>query len=161
MTLHAHILFPELDLKADDVMFIEGTGWQPTLQLLCKSPQKIDGGFKLKGGYYPIMRSQPLPSPFLWDDSPTFVELYRLCLAGLSNGKHSLFVQYRSLVHRCYLEAQWVGKKPSMRDTSEHALRAPEVILGADYGVKVDIWAIGCMVFPIPSFLLLSLKCVS
>jgi len=28
----------------------------------------------------------------------------------------------------------------------EYTLRAPEVILGADYDVKVDIWALGCMV---------------
>ena len=83
--------FPELDLKTDDVMFIEGTGWQSTQQLLCNSPQKIDGGFELKGGYYQIMRLQPLPNSFLWDDPPIFVELYRHCLAGLSNGKHSLF----------------------------------------------------------------------
>ena len=28
----------------------------------------------------------------------------------------------------------------------EYTLRAPEVILSADYDVKVDIWALGCMV---------------
>jgi len=136
-------------------MFTEGTGWRSIQRLLRNSPQRIDGEFELKGRYYQVMRSQPLPNSFLWDDPPIIVELYGLRLAGLSNGKHSLFVQYRSLAHRCDLEAQWVGEKPSMRNTSEYALRAPEVILGADYGVKVDIWAIGCMVFPILSFLFL------
>ena len=83
--------FPELDLKADDVMFIEGTGWRSTQQLLCNSPQKIDDEFELKGRYYQIMRSQPLPNSFLWDDPPITVELYVFRLAGLGNGKHSLF----------------------------------------------------------------------
>jgi len=32
--------------------------------------------------------------------------------------------------------------------TQTYALRAPEVILGADYGVKVDIRALGCMIRP-------------
>jgi len=42
--------------------------------------------------------------------------------------------------------AQWAHSEPPTRTIGAYALRAPEVILGADYGTKVDIWAIGCMV---------------
>jgi len=128
------------------VLFREGTAPGTIKKLLDESPQIIDGEFELKGTRYPIMRSQPIPHPFLWNDPPITVELYSLCLIGLGSGKHSLFV--RLLAKKRRLAAQLVGKEPSTRTIATCALRAPEVILGADYGVKVDIWALGCMVCP-------------
>ena len=58
---------------------------------------------------------------------------------------------HRSRAHSECFPAQWVyGERPT-RTISAPALRAPEVILGADYGTQVDIWAIGCMVcFNVP-----------
>jgi len=72
-------------------MFDEGTDWLSIEELLDKSPQKIDGEFELKGACYQIMRSQPIPNFFRWNDHRITVESYTLCLAGLSSGKHPLF----------------------------------------------------------------------
>ncbi|OJA14155.1 hypothetical protein AZE42_09594 [Rhizopogon vesiculosus] len=86
----------------------------------------MDGEFELNGARYPIMRSQPIPHPFKWNDPGITVELYSVCLTDFGS-------------------AQWVDREPATRTIGAYALRAPEVILGADYGVKVDIWALGCM----------------
>jgi serine/threonine-protein kinase SRPK3 len=37
----------------------------------------------------------------------------------------------------------------SSRLISAFALRPPEVLLGARFDAKVDVWAIGCMVSPL------------
>ena len=42
--------------------------------------------------------------------------------------------------------AQWVGRGPTTQTMGEYSLCAPEVILGADFGTEVDVWALGCMV---------------
>ena len=42
--------------------------------------------------------------------------------------------------------AQWTDREPTTRTISEPDLRAPEVILGANFDAKVDIWSLGCMV---------------
>jgi len=74
------------------------------------------------------MRSQPIPHPFRWNDPDTIVDTYTVCLTDFGS-------------------AQWLGKEPATRKISPYALRAPEVILEADYGTKVDVWSLGCMVF--------------
>lgn len=43
--------------------------------------------------------------------------------------------------------AQWADREPTTRIISPYALRAPEVILGADFDTKVDIWSLGCLTF--------------
>ncbi|KAJ8582922.1 kinase-like protein [Rhizopogon salebrosus TDB-379] len=112
------------DLKPDNVLFNEGNAPQTIKALLDQSPQVTDGEFELKGARYPIMRSQPIPHPFKWDDPGIMVELYSVCLTDF---------------------AQFLDREPATRTISAFALRAPEVILGATYDVKVDIWALGCM----------------
>ncbi|OAX39633.1 hypothetical protein K503DRAFT_799488 [Rhizopogon vinicolor AM-OR11-026] len=47
-------------------------------------------------------------------------------------------------------EVQYVDIEPPTRTNGEYTLRAPEVILAVDYGVQVDIWALGCMRPKIP-----------
>jgi serine/threonine protein kinase len=44
------------------------------------------------------------------------------------------------------LSAQWENREPTTRNIGAIGLRAPEVILGANFDTKVDIWALGCMV---------------
>jgi serine/threonine-protein kinase SRPK3 len=42
--------------------------------------------------------------------------------------------------------AQWAGRQPTVNQFSVYALRAPEVIIRSDFGPKMDIWALGCIV---------------
>ncbi|KAG1852680.1 kinase-like protein [Suillus subluteus] len=116
------------DLKPDNVLFDEGNATQIIQELLVRTPQIVDGEFELNGVHYPIMRSQPIPHPFRWNDRGITVELYSVCLTDFRN-------------------AQWTNGKPLTRTTSSYDLRAPEHILGADYDAKVDVWALGCMTF--------------
>lgn len=57
-----------------------------------------------------------------------------------------LFFRHVSVAHKKCLTAQWAHREHPTKTIGAYALRAPEVIIGADYGTKVDIWAIGCMV---------------
>lgn len=43
------------------------------------------------------------------------------------------------------ISAQWIKGDPAEKAFTDE-LRAPEVILGASFDSKVDIWALGCMV---------------
>jgi len=43
------------------------------------------------------------------------------------------------------LLANWVNNR-HVKIIQPRALRAPEVILGADWGTPVDIWNLGCLV---------------
>jgi len=55
-------------MKADNLLFEEVTGPVSIDELLDENPQIIDGEFKLKGARYPIIQSQPIPNPCLWND---------------------------------------------------------------------------------------------
>ena len=87
--LHSSTI-PETDLKPDNVLFNEGNASQTIKELLDQSPQVTDGEFELKGTHYPIMRSQPIPHPFKWDNPGIMVELYSVCVTDFGSGKHSL-----------------------------------------------------------------------
>lgn len=84
--------FPATDVKPDNVLFNEGTDTKTLETLLDQSPQVVDGEFELKGVSYPIMRSQPIPHPFRWNDPGIIVETYPACLTDFSNGKLSPFL---------------------------------------------------------------------
>jgi hypothetical protein len=73
------------------VLFNEGNAPQTIKALLDQSPQVTDGEFELKGARYPIMRSQPIPHPFKWDDPGIMVELYSVCVTDFGSGKHFFF----------------------------------------------------------------------
>ena len=112
-----------------------------------ESPVQIDGEFELNGVRYPLVRSQPIPHPFKWDDPGIVVEQYAVRLTDLGHGMYFIIIIKLLLAYNA-LTAQWADKEPPTRIISPYALRAPEVILGADFGTKADIWSFGCMVSP-------------
>ncbi|OJA07767.1 hypothetical protein AZE42_03002 [Rhizopogon vesiculosus] len=79
------------DVKPDNVLFWEGTDPKSIKTFLDESPQVPDGEFELNGVRYPIMRSQPIPHPFKWNDPGITVELYSVCLTDFGSGTDSLF----------------------------------------------------------------------
>ena len=46
-----------------------------------------------------------------------------------------------------FIVGQWAGQQPTVSVFGSPALRAPEVVIGSDFGPKVDIWAVGCLAF--------------
>lgn len=126
-------------------MLFEGTAPESIRKLLDDNPVSIDGEFELNGVRYPIVRSQPVPHDFRWDDPPSLVELYTVRLIDLGHGNTILFLIVGPLGLRGDL-AQWEDREPTTRMISAYGLRAPEVILEADFDSKVDIWSLGCMV---------------
>jgi serine/threonine-protein kinase SRPK3 len=93
--------FHKTDLKPDNVLIDEGTDLQTIKEHPDQSPQIIDGEFELKGARYPIMRSQPIPHPFKWNDPGITVELYSICLTDFGSGKHSLLLDLDHWMMSC------------------------------------------------------------
>lgn len=81
-----------VDLKPDNVLFCDGADPESIRKLLNDSPLVSDGEFELHGVRYPMIRSQPVPHPFNWNDPPTRVELYSVQLIDLGHGIHSMFI---------------------------------------------------------------------
>ncbi|KAG1804329.1 kinase-like domain-containing protein [Suillus subaureus] len=121
------------DLKPDNVLFDEGNVTQIIQELLVQAHQIVNGEFELNGVHHPIMRSQPIAHPLRWNDRGIMIELYTAYVTDFQNGKRYL--------------SQWTNGKPPTRTTSSYDLHAPEHILEANYGAKVDVWALGCMTF--------------
>jgi len=72
------------------MLFNEGTNMQTLDALLDQNPLVVDREFELNGVNYPIMWSQPIPYPFLWNDPGIIVETYPVCLTDFGSGKFSL-----------------------------------------------------------------------
>ena len=81
-----------LDLKPDNVLFLDGTAPDSIRKLLNDSPLSVDGEFELNSVNYPIIRSQPLPHQWSCDDPAMLVELYTVRLIDFGHGIHPLFV---------------------------------------------------------------------
>jgi len=128
------------------VLFKDGTAVPTIRELLHDSPTVIDGEFEIHGVRYPIVRSQPIPHPFKWNDPGTVVEQYTVCLTDFGHGIDFLFTMPSTSGLHGVSVAQWADREPMTRIICPYALHAPEVILEADFDMKVDIWSLGCMV---------------
>ncbi|THV07887.1 kinase-like protein [Dendrothele bispora CBS 962.96] len=115
------------DVKADNVLF-RGPEVDVIDCELAERPAILETEIEVNGTKLPIMRPQPLPHEYKWDDPPFLVELYGMCLSDFSH-------------------AIWASKERKMPFVGSETLRAPEVILQAGYDFGVDIWAVGCTVF--------------
>ena len=79
----------------------------------------------------PIVRSKPVPTPFAWNDNAMLVKLYTLYLTSFGH-------------------AQFAHNQVIDKVTVPYPYRAPELVLrsaNTQIDGKVDMWAIGCMVF--------------
>ncbi|KAJ7600877.1 kinase-like protein [Mycena floridula] len=117
------------DLKPDNILLTCNHDDQRIEQLLLSHPPLIDH-LVLAGVDYPIVRSQPIPPDFHWDDSAHALELFNVYLCDFGSAER--------LDPSCKL---------TRNDISAPELRAPEIILGSGYDSKADIWALGCLAF--------------
>lgn len=117
-------------------------------QLRADGPPAIDGEFEFSGKQYSIMRSQPLPHKFPLHASRHLTELLTVYLTDFGDGM-CYFSQLSTTVFGnppCSISALKVDMVPPTSEISPYALRAPEVILGAKFDTKIDVWALGCIV---------------
>jgi serine/threonine-protein kinase SRPK3 len=137
------------DLRLDNVLFAcPSSKADIEAQLRVDGPPVIDGEFEFSGKKYPIMRSQPFTHNFPWDASRHLTELLTVYLTDFGDGVFHLSQLSTIVCHnfRCSLSALKVDMVPPTLEISPYALRAPEVILGAKFDTKIDVWALGCIV---------------
>jgi serine/threonine-protein kinase SRPK3 len=137
------------DLRLNNVLFCCSCSKADIeAQLRADGPPVIDGEFEFSGKQYPIMRSQPLPHKFPWNASRHLTELLTVYLTDFGDGVF-YFSQSSTTVFGnppCSISALKVDTVPPTSEISPYALRAPEVILGAKFDTKIDVWALGCIV---------------
>jgi serine/threonine protein kinase len=105
----------------------------------------IEGEIELQGATYPLLKAQPLPHTFEWDDKPLDAECHMFCLNDMGNGERLVIMLVIAKLTSGYTAIRADGVK-NYESSTPYALRAPEIILRAGYDSKIDIWAIGCMV---------------
>lgn len=112
------------------------------------SPQ-IVGEFTLEGERRFVYAVQPLPtpSPCLWDMSPYDHELYSYCLIDLGHGSPFRLLKTHAFQLTVCNTGQWFDQQPPVNVLGPPALRAPEVVIGSDFGPGLDVWAVGCLAF--------------
>ncbi|EIM86297.1 kinase-like protein [Stereum hirsutum FP-91666 SS1] len=97
-----------------------------------ENPLKIYGEVELPhdgaGERYPVWATQALPRDIPRDTTPMQAELFGAYLVD-------------------YGQCRFVGSPPAGDIVTHYTLRAPELMLDVSYGTKVDVWAVGCLVF--------------
>lgn len=83
LTLHS------TDVKPDNILFWFSQTPEMIERELVEAPL-VEGHVSLAGKNYPIVRSQPIPHNWHWDDSGHTVELFRFCLNDLGQGACSI-----------------------------------------------------------------------
>ncbi|KAF9514809.1 hypothetical protein BS47DRAFT_1328588 [Hydnum rufescens UP504] len=124
------------DIEADNILFRVNAQEAIIAPILASEPLAIEGSFELKGQSYPILHSQPITPCVRWDDDQLRAENWSISLINLGHGLHP-------------------GKDPLPIRVSPPELRSPEMILGAGYNTKLDIWALGCLTFELLTGVLL------
>jgi serine/threonine-protein kinase SRPK3 len=139
-----------IDLKAESVLFnAAGSDMDIEEQLNAKSTAVLQGEVQIKGQKYPVFKPQPLHHHFPWNVSPFFAEVMDINVCGLGQGIGFVCL-ITSIRAYCFVslgpKARRVGEEPTDDNLAAHPYKAPELIIRSDFGPKVDIWALGCMV---------------
>ncbi|KAF5318541.1 hypothetical protein D9619_010851 [Psilocybe cf. subviscida] len=112
------------DVKLDNLLFIEKRNVQENVleKYLKENPpvQDRDSGM--------LVQDEPIPSDWTFESSAHDFELSTIYLIDFGH-------------------AEWANEKPHAECWSPPSLRAPEVILGGEFGTALDIWAVGCLAF--------------
>ncbi|KAF6761191.1 kinase-like domain-containing protein, partial [Ephemerocybe angulata] len=128
-TLHnAQII--HTDVKANNILFdgISGDN-ELTKEELDTHPLEVVGRFKLSDETeHSVFAPRPFDAPAPWDMSHLDSEAQTFRLMDLGH-------------------AQWAGRQPTVGVFGSIALRAPEIVIGSNFGPKLDIWAVGCLTY--------------
>lgn len=71
----------------DNIVFVTSQMTEWIEPELAAAPPIVEGNITLSGSSYPLVRSQPIPHGFRWDDDGNAVERAQFCLNDLSHGK--------------------------------------------------------------------------
>lgn len=113
---------------------------------LVSRPPQVIGEFEYKGQSQFIFAACPLSGPSS-DMSVSDSERQVYCLTDFGHGSLLPYLARSDYESSPLSLAQWAGQQPTVAVFGSIALRAPEVVIGSDFGPKVDIWAVGCLAF--------------
>ncbi|KAF5317281.1 hypothetical protein D9611_003801 [Ephemerocybe angulata] len=116
------------DVQGNNVLF-GGVDPDEIKEELENHPPEVIGQFELSDGtkHY-VFAARPFIGPARWNMShlKSEAQAYRLIDLG---------------------HAQWAGQQPTVTTFGSAALRAPEIVIGSDFGPHIDIWAVGCLTY--------------
>lgn len=126
-TLHqAHII--HTDVKANNIFFV-GISDKLIEEKLLNHPLEVVGQFELSDGTkHSVFAPRTFEQPPPWEMSHRVSEAVSFSLMGLDH-------------------AQWAGRQPTVGVCGSIALRAPEIVIGSDFGPRLDTWEFGCLAY--------------
>ncbi|PPQ79030.1 hypothetical protein CVT25_002339 [Psilocybe cyanescens] len=134
----ASIMVPLLELhklsiihgavNGDNIRFFVGQSKQDLESKLAQLPPcTIEQKVVVDGVEYPIVRSQPIPHGYTWNETQAMLAHSSLYLSNVGH-------------------AQFSNREPTWSGV-DVALRPPETIIETSYDTKVDVWMIGCAAY--------------
>ncbi|KAF6761200.1 kinase-like protein [Ephemerocybe angulata] len=117
------------DVKANNILF-HASGVDELMEdELRDHPVGVVGQFELSDGTkHSVFAPRPFEPEPPWDMSHLASEALSFCLMGFGH-------------------AQWAGRQPTVGVFGSIALRAPEIVIGSDFGPRLDTWAFGCLAY--------------